>query len=80
MSLVFYFSFAFYFVKMQLCVAKKRLCSGFYTSTPNRTPFLQKIWRFMVIYGFCPFGKRPENTGKSELWRVTSDPQVLSRP
>ena len=38
MSLVFYVSFAFYFVKMQLCVAKKRLCSGFYTSTPVLTP------------------------------------------
>jgi hypothetical protein len=44
-----------------------------YTSTPNRTPILQKIWRFMVICGFCPFDKMPENAGYSELWRVMSD-------
>lgn len=54
MSLVFYVSFAFYFVKMQLCVAKKRLCSGFYTSTPAVHQYTKSYTIFandMAIYG-----------------------------
>ena len=50
MSLVFYVSFAFYFVKMQLCVAKKRLCSGFYTSTPVLTPAVHQYTKSYTIF------------------------------